>query len=107
MPRYSETDKAEVLALVDEIGAKKASEQKKVAYQTVLAWRNKRDAVDVPEDSSEPTAEEPTQLSESPQEGGTVTTAEQLRDSQRQIAALLAENERLKDAIDALMGRKS
>ena len=42
--RYTENQKTEALKLVDEIGAKKASEQLSISYPTILDWRKKRAA---------------------------------------------------------------
>ena len=40
--RYTEEQKADALKLVDQIGAKKTSEQLSIAYPTILDWRKKR-----------------------------------------------------------------
>ena len=40
--RYTPVQRAEALNLADEIGAKKASAQLKIAYPTILDWRKKR-----------------------------------------------------------------
>ena len=58
--RYNDEQKADALKLVDEIGAKKASEQLSISYPTILDWRKKREATPIPASIEEVPSEPPT-----------------------------------------------